>query len=48
VETVLINGRVIMENRKLLSMDLEIIMEKALEQSRRVRGWVPHDPGSFF
>ena len=41
VKTVLINGRVVMENRKLLSMDLDEIMEKSRRQSKRISGWLP-------
>lgn len=40
VKTVLINGRVIMEDRNLLSMDLGVIMDKAKKQSQRIPGWL--------
>lgn len=41
VKTVLINGRVIMEDRRLLSMDLGEIMARAREQSQRISDWLP-------
>lgn len=41
VKTVLINGRVVMEDRKLLSMDLNEIMEKSRKQSQRIHKWLP-------
>jgi 5-methylthioadenosine/S-adenosylhomocysteine deaminase len=41
VKTVLINGRVVMEDRKLLSMDPDEIMDKSRRQSQRIREWLP-------
>jgi 5-methylthioadenosine/S-adenosylhomocysteine deaminase len=36
----IINGRLLMENRKLLSIDLYEIMEKARQKSQDVRRWL--------
>jgi len=39
VSHVLINGRLVMEDRKLLSLDLEELLDKAHEKSRAVLSW---------
>ncbi|GAF85829.1 unnamed protein product [marine sediment metagenome] len=36
----IINGSIVMEDRKLLTLEVEDIMEQAKEQSHRVREWV--------
>ena len=36
----IINGRLIMEDRKLLTLDIEEIMARAREKAMQVRGWV--------
>jgi 5-methylthioadenosine/S-adenosylhomocysteine deaminase len=35
-----INGRLVMENRALLTLDLEAVLEKAREKARIVRTWI--------
>lgn len=36
----IIDGRIVMEDRRLLTLDVEDIMEKSKEKSRKVREWV--------
>jgi 5-methylthioadenosine/S-adenosylhomocysteine deaminase len=36
----MINGRLVMENRKLLSLDLAEILKRAKEEAQRVLTWV--------
>lgn len=36
----IINGRIVMENRRLLTIDLESVMDEAREKSRLVRRWL--------
>jgi len=36
----IINGQLIMENRKLLTMDLDMIMARAREKAAQIREWV--------
>ena len=40
VSTSIINGKVVMEDRKLLFLDLDEIMARAREKSVQVRGWL--------
>jgi len=40
VSHTIINGRVVMENRQLLTLDLEEVMARAMEKARDVRKWV--------
>ncbi len=40
VSTLIINGKVVMEDRKLLFLDLDEIMARAREKSVQVRGWL--------
>ncbi|MFH1351568.1 MAG: amidohydrolase [Pseudomonadota bacterium] len=40
----IINGRQVMEDRKLLTMDLNEVMEKARQKSYDVRNWLKIDP----
>jgi 5-methylthioadenosine/S-adenosylhomocysteine deaminase len=39
----IINGRLVMEDRKLLTIDLDEIMKRARQKSRDVRNWVTTD-----
>jgi hypothetical protein len=36
----MINGRLVMENRRLLSLDLAEILKQAKEEAQRVHSWV--------
>jgi len=42
VSHVIINGRLVMEDRKLLMMDVEDIMERAQRKSRDILEWIPN------
>ena len=39
----IIDGKVVMENRKLLTLDVKDIMEQSKEKSKKVRHWVVAD-----
>jgi len=36
----IIHGRLVMEDRRLLTLDLQEVMEKAREKSREVMDWI--------
>jgi len=40
----LINGRLVMENRKLLTLDVREVLSLATEVSRKVLSWLPPPP----
>jgi 5-methylthioadenosine/S-adenosylhomocysteine deaminase len=40
----LINGRLVMENRKLLTLDVQEVLSRATEVSRKVLSWLPPPP----
>ena len=37
----IINGRLVLENRRLLSLDLAEVLKRAKEKAQRVLAWVP-------
>lgn len=43
VKDSVINGRIVMENRRLLTIDMEDVMEKARQKSEMVKKWVKKD-----
>jgi 5-methylthioadenosine/S-adenosylhomocysteine deaminase len=38
----MINGRLVLENRRLLTLDLAEVLKNAKEEARRVLAWVPN------
>ena len=40
----IINGNIVMEDRRLVTLDVEDVMRSAKEQAERVREWVKKDP----
>jgi len=47
VKSTVIDGRIVMEDGKLLTLDVEGVMERAREKSKMVREWVKKEPSNF-
>jgi 5-methylthioadenosine/S-adenosylhomocysteine deaminase len=42
----IIDGNIVMEDRRLVTLDVEDVMRSAKEQAERVREWVKKDPST--